>query len=140
MKNCILHSNHKTYKLNIDNITNVILEGQDLLDKFTTEATYVRKKCPTCHLKIEATCSGNLIKKEKRFPALTLRREELHFTMRGGKDLSVQKYYATSTFFEDSQAHISLNHKDLPSVPFDFNKFNSFEQLVRRINTIVLFH
>ncbi len=141
LENCILHSKHKSYQLKIDTITNVILEGQDLADRFTTESTYIKKKCPTCHLKIETICSNGTIKKEKRFPDLTLRHEELHFTMRGGKDLSVSKYYSTNTSPEgDSQAQIMLNHKYLPPVPFDFNKFNSFEQLVNRINTIVLFH
>lgn len=138
----VLYSKHKSHVLHIDVATNVVLMGHDLVDRFDTGNFYFNKNCPTCHLKISTTWSAPQLKKEKRFPELTLASEELHFTMKGGKDLSVKKYYSVFAAEPDNEnsAQLCLNHKYLPPVPFDFNKFNSFEQLVKRINTIVLFH
>jgi len=144
-KEGLLHSKHKSYKISIKLDDNSILEGGEVMSRITSDSTFVRKNCPTCHLKIATVCSGSDLKKGKRFSDLTLRSEELHFTMKGGKDLSVEKQYPAYgnppwDTVDGDTANIRLNHKFLPPVPFDFNKFNSFEQLIRRIQTIVLFH
>jgi len=135
----ILQSKHKSYKLHINPEDNIIVEGIEFATRFNSESTYVKKTCPTCHFKIHSVCPSRTIKKEKRFPALSLLREELHFTMRGGKDLHINKGYSINSN-NDDLANIQLNRKYLPPVPLNFNKFTSFEQLINRINTIILFH
>lgn len=140
IKEGVLVSKHKTHKLSMKLDDNSLVEGEDIVARLTSKLTFVKKSCQTCHVKIQANCSNPQFKKEKRFPALTLHSEELHFTMRGGKDLNVTKYYGSNDSSEtEKSASIQINYKYLPPVPFDFNKFNSFEQLTRRISTIVLF-
>lgn len=140
LKDGLLFSKHKSHKLVINPVDNSVVEGVDLAARIISEYTSVKKMCQTCHFKIETFCSGSKVKKEKNFPILTLQTEELHFTMKGGKDVHVTKYYPGNGGGQEYTARIMLNGKYLPPVPFEFDKFNSFQALNKRINTIVVFH
>lgn len=140
LKDNLLVSKHKSHKLIINPIDNTVIESVDLAGRIISEYTSVKKMCPTCHFKIETFYSGNKAKKEKTFPALMLQNEELHFIMKGGKDVRVTKYYSGNNNDREATARIQLNGKYLPPMPFDFDKFNSFQALNKRINTIVVFH
>ncbi len=137
-----LRSLHKSTVLTLNMGTNEFLEGADIISRLTSEFVFVKKTCPTCDFKIETSCESRIIKKEKRIPALTLVNEELHFTMRGGKDLRIIKNYKWYPDMADNHlAEIHLNSKKLPSiVPIDFNKFSGFEHLNKRLATIITFH
>jgi hypothetical protein len=135
-----LFSDHKSYKMCIDPASNLILDGDDIANRIFSERTFVKKSCTTCHFKIQTECESKIIRKEKRVPHLTLISEELHFTLRGARDLRIIKDYRYPPNQDEGLAHISLNKRPLPFIPVDFNKFTGFEQLLKRIDTIILFH
>lgn len=137
-KDGLLQSMHKTAKLVINPEDNSIVEGMDLVKDMIYPSSYVNKNCPTCHLKVQTSMVDPGKGKRTNFPALTLGREELHFTMKGGKGVTVNKYY--SSYQENDLAYIRVSSKTLPPLPFDFNKFNDFEHLVKRISTLIVFH
>lgn len=130
----------KTYSLIIDITTNQIVDGQDIIDRLKPGNVHLRKLCPTCHFKINTSWSNNSSKKKDCFPALTLQSEELHYTLKGGKDVTISKYYREGDADKGKSAHIRLSGKSLPPIPFDFNKFSDLEHLNKRLDTIILFH
>lgn len=134
----LLQSMHKTAKLTINPVDNTVTEGVDLVKEMIYPSSYVNKNCPTCHLKVQTNMVDPGKGKRDGFPRLILAREELHFTMKGGKGVFVSKYYSTNQ--EEEVAYIRVNGKHLPPLPFDFNKFSSLENLVKRINTLIVFH
>jgi len=136
----IMHSKHKSLSIAIDINNNLIIDGQDTINRMLTGASYLRKTCPTCHFKIHTVYSSGNIKKEKNFPALTLQIEELHYTMKGGKDVRITKSYNTFEPEKETLALIRLCGKTLPAVPFNFNKLKDLHNLNTRIATIKLFH
>jgi hypothetical protein len=70
---------------------------------------------------------------------LILAQEELHYTLTKGVDVKIIKYY-TPVDLENCQATITLNHKYLPPMPFDFEKFKDLSHLNKRLATLKLFH
>jgi hypothetical protein len=130
----------KTYSLIVDLATNGIIDGQDIINRLLPGNGHVNKFCPTCHLKINTGWDLGTSKKKDCFPALTLQSEELHYTLKGGKDVEINKYYRSNDPDHGKTATIRLSHKYLPPIPFDFNKFSDLEQLNKRLNTIILFH
>jgi hypothetical protein len=122
--------------IRLDANSNKIIEGTNIVNRMLVNQTQVNKKCATCHLKINTHYSSGNIKKEVYFPPLTLRSEELHYTLRGGKRVRIEKYYYEHT----STIQFQLDGKYLPPVPFEFNKIKDITHLNKRIATIVLFH
>lgn len=133
-----LQSKHKQFDICINPITNEITVGAKDTQNFIWESTFFRKTCPTCHCKISMNCPRGAKSKEIPFPTLTLGREELHFTMKGGKSIRIDKYHRNDD--DNKNASIRFDEKYLPPLPFDFGKFNNFEQLINRIQTLILFH
>lgn len=129
----IAKSTNDTIRLDVN--SNKILEGCDLVNRMLANQISVNKKCSTCHFKIN-TQYGSNTKRESYFPPMTLRSEELHYTLRGGKRVSIDKYY----YDHNSTIHFKLDGKYLPPVPFEFNKIKNITHLNKRIATIVLFH
>lgn len=136
----ILRSKHKSYSISIEIATNNIIDGQELINRLQPGNTHVRKMCPTCHFKINTGYGTGSTKKQNCFPALTMQSEELHYTLKGGKDVQISKYYRSGDPDKGRSATIRLNNKYLPPVPFDFNKFSDLEHLNKRLDTIILFH
>jgi hypothetical protein len=132
----ILTAKSTNYVLRLDPTSNKILEGGELVNRMLVNQTQVNKKCPTCHLKINTQYSSGNTKKEIYFPPLTLRSEELHYTLRGGKRVRIEKYY----YDQNATTQFQLNGKYLPPVPFEFNKIKDLTHLNKRIATIILFH
>lgn len=136
LKDGILRSKHKKHSISIELATNLIIDGQDIVNRLRANYTHVNKICPTCHFKIQAVYKEGSIKKENCFPPLTLHNEELHYTMKGGKSVDIQKHYGLNT----NSATIRLENKYLPPVPWDFDKFKDLAHLNKRLATIKLFH
>lgn len=132
----VITAKSANYVMRLDASSNKILEGSDLINRMLVNQTQVTKKCSTCHLKINTQYSSGNTKKEINFPPLTLRSEELHYTLRGGKRVRIEKYYYDHT----STIQFQLNGKHLPPVPFEFNKIKDLTHLNKRIATIILFH
>lgn len=140
LKEGILVSTHRTINVSIDIATNQVTDGADLMNRLGAGNTHIKKMCPTCHFKINTVYGRNNSKKENYFPTLTLESEELHYTLKGGKDVEISKYYRENDPSKSKTATIRLSHKYLPPIPFDFNKFEDLEQLNKRLATIILFH
>lgn len=140
LKEGVLRSKHKNHNVGVELATNQIVEGQGLIDRLVINGTQVHKLCPTCHFKINTRYETGNVKKTNCFPALTLQSEELHYTLKGGKDVNISKYYAADPNAKESAASIRLNGKYLPPVPLDFNKLSDLEHLNKRLATIILFH
>lgn len=130
----------KNYNLIIDIFTNEIIEGRDIVEKIKPGNAWVRKLCPTCHFKINVNWDASAPKKKHCFPALTLNSEELHYTLKGGKDVTISKHYRQGDPDNGKSATIQLSGRYLPPIPFDFNKFSDLEHLNKRLATIILFH
>lgn len=130
----------KTYSLVIDLATNGIIDGQDIINRLVPGNAHMNKFCPTCHFKINTGWDNNSSKKKDCFPALTLQSEELHYTLKGGRDVEINKYYRNGDPDKGRTATIRLNRKYLPPIPFDFNKFSDLQHLNKRLDTIILFH
>lgn len=158
LKDGLYYSSYKSHNvICINPVDNKVVEGMDLISRMIVGSIYANKLCHTCHLKIKtehrntATPSTlqntanfiknefELINKEKRIPALALSQEELHYTLRGGVDVKISKYY-DHTNLDNCTALITLNHKHLPPMPLDFDKFKDLEHLNKRLATIKLFH
>lgn len=139
LKEGVLRSKHKNHSVSIEIATNAIIDGQDMINRLTPGATYVRKMCPTCHFKIHTEYDKVADKKENCFPALTIQSEELHYTLKGGKDLQITKYYNTGNLRGEA-ATIRMDNKFLPPVPLDFDKFKDLAQLNKRLDMIKIFH
>jgi hypothetical protein len=139
LKEGILRSKHKNHNVSIELVTNKIIDGQDMINRLMPSATYVRKICPTCHFKIHTEYRTGAIKKENCFPVLTIQHEELHYTLKGGKDVQITKYYNADKP-EAETATIRLESKFLPPVPLDFDKFRDLAQLNKRLDIIKIFH
>lgn len=52
---------------------------------------------------------AGILKKENCFPVLTLDSEELHYTLKGGKDVQISKYYWENDPSRNKNATIRLN-------------------------------
>lgn len=148
-----LRSLHKSYEISINPVTNEVTQGIDLINRLQDSMIYAHKSCTTCHFKIQAAFWQKLPNrsyqtgsdkigqewKENFFPPFSLKEEDLHYTLKGGVDIRIQKHYAWPTL-ENTTASIILNRKSLPPMPLDFNKFEGIEHLNKRIATIKLFH
>lgn len=135
-----LRSNHKNDNISICVSDNKIIDGWEIVNRLMPGTTYVRKMCLTCHFKIHTYHIGGAVKKENCFPPLTMHSEELHYTMKGGKDVRVTKYYHADGSLTGEYATIKLDNKFLPPVPLDFDKFKDLVHLNKRLATIKLFH
>lgn len=140
LKDGVLRSKHKNHSVSIDASTGLIIDGQDIINRLTTNWTYVHKMCATCHFKITTIYKEGNTKKEKSFPPLTIQQEELHYTLKGGKDIRITKYYNQTGNLTGESATIRLNNKFLPPMPLDLNKFQDLAHLNKRLATIILFH
>lgn len=140
LKDGILCSKHKNHSLSIEAETNIVIDGLDMTKRFMPGTLYVRKMCPTCHFKINTVSQEGIIKKENGFPPLTIHSEELHYTMKGGKDVRITKYYQSHASLTGEAATIRLDNKFLPPVPLDFDKMRDLAHLNKRLATIKLFH
>ncbi len=140
LKDGVMRSKHKNHSLVIDGETNSIIDGQDLVNRFYPNSTYIRKTCATCHFKIVATYPKDYAKKATVFPYIILQQEELRYTLKGGKDVQIYKNYHTAIEGRDKVADIRIDNKYLPPVPWDFSKFDDLDHLNNRIKTIILFH
>lgn len=116
--------------------SNKILEGINLVHRFVPHQTHLKKSCNTCHFKIYTDNFSEAINTQESLPAVSLASEEIHYTMKGGKSISVTKYHR----YSNESINIMLDGKSLPSSSLDFDKFENIEQLSKRINMIKLFH
>jgi hypothetical protein len=98
----------------------------------------IKKDCTTCHFKICTSCTKASARNGNNFPQLTLSSEEAHYTLKGGKDIQINKYYFSAQ--NDQVANIRLNNRYLPPMPWDFSKFQDLEHMNKRLSTIILFH
>ena len=124
LKEGVLRSKHKNHSVAINPEINFIIDGQDLINRFYQEYMYVIKNCTTCHFKITTQHHKDHAKKENVLSPLTLYTEEIRYTLKGGKNVEIYKYYFTGIEDRDKIANISLDGKYLSqSVPWDFSKF-----------------
>ena len=148
LKDGIWSGKHKSQAVVIDIVTNKVLQGEELVNRLMPQSTHVRKLCPTCHFKIHTVYSNSITsltqglnnKKDSLFPPLTIHSEELHYTMKGGKDVRITKYYNLNGVLSGEAATIRLDNKFLPPVPLDFDKMRDLAHLNKRLATIKLFH
>jgi hypothetical protein len=133
------HSNKKAVVF--FDFSNKILEGIDLVHRFVPHKTYLKKTCNTCHFKIYTDTFIQSINTKDSLPEARLACEEIHYTMKGGKSISVTKYHKIDKpGYSNESINIMLDNKPLPSSSLEFDKFENIEQLSKRINMIKLFH
>jgi hypothetical protein len=140
LRDDILFSKNRNVDLSIDVNNNHILKGQELIDSLIGNKINVNKGCTTCHFKILCASTSTLVKTKGVFPYIDLLSEEIHYTLKGGKDIAITKYYNSQTTLRGEHANIRLNGKFLPPMLWDFSKFDSIEHMNKRVATIVMFH
>lgn len=141
VKDGALVGKYKDRAIAINITDNSIILGQDTINQLMTNWVTVYKKCSTCRCTITTQYAvgyggTGIIKKHKNFPSLTLKSEEIHFTRKRNKLVSIaQTYYdapAISTF-------ILINNKTVNPLYMDFNKFKNLNHLNERLSTILTF-
>lgn len=137
-KEGVLRCKHKSFSVAIDAATNKIIDGEDLINRLMLNTINVKKCCPTCVFKSVSVYQAGHTKKTHFFPPMTLRNEELNYTMRGNKRCTIIKHYQF-TEGHDANCFITLNGSSLQPVPLDFTKLTSLEQINKKIKTIAVF-
>ena len=131
-KDGMLYSLNRQYTLIIDPQTNEILN--DFNNILTS--VMIEKKCHTCHLKVITQSS----KSNRKFGPCSLHREELSFTMPGGKKVDITKhYYPDSINGAVCRTTIMYNHRYSVDLPFDFNQIKDLSHLRKRLGMLVTF-
>lgn len=130
----ILKSKHKSYAVAIDIESNDIIDGVDIIQRIRSGT--LEKTCTTCHFKIETSFIEPI---KNKFSATSLTKEDIHYTLKGGKDISIHKWYNNGSSSAWSST-ITINNKSLPTVTLELDKFSNLEHLNKRISTIILFH
>jgi len=136
-----------TTNIKVQAVDNLVVEGSDLV-AFLKDLK-ISKGCPTCHFRIETALQpilmsgpklNNKINVDFYFPSLTLQREELHLTLRGGNSLMIDKIYYAAINEDSVRTMISLNHKYLSDIPLELDKISDLDQLNKKIGMIKTFH
>lgn len=138
-KDGILRSKHKSHSLAIEASTNKLIDGEDLVNRLMTQTINVKKCCPTCVFKSVSVYQAGNTKKTNSFPPMTLRSEELNYTMKGGKRVNITKYYEFNKPDEEAKCFISYNGSSLSPIALDFRKLTDLDQINKKIKTIVTF-
>lgn len=138
-ENGVLHSKHDGDSITIEAATNKLIDGEDIINRLMLNTINVKKCCSTCVFKIYSTYQSGNTKKAHNFPQLTLRSEELSYTLRGGKRCAVNKYYNFNTNAEDTKCNIVIGGSSLQPILLDFSKFIDLDQINKRIKTIAVF-
>jgi hypothetical protein len=132
----VLNTKHKNHKISINPHNNEVIIGNDLVTRIVFNSTKVIKICNTCVFKIITNCDAQNLK--NKFPTLTLKKEELSFTKKGGKAIQINSYYELGNSL--ARTFVYINKKSMPELTIDFSKISNFEHLNRRIDTIITFH
>lgn len=139
IKNDSLIGNNKKFSFTINPIDNTIINGQETIVNLMGNWVTVYKTCRTCRCNIITKFTGNIIKKIKKFPPLTLMNEEIYFTRSQEKTVSInQSYYDDSTLL-GIRTSIVINNKQVKSLYIDFNKYKDLKHLNERLSTILVF-
>lgn len=141
LKDGYLVGKHKEHSFTINTLDNHIISGKDTVSALLRAHPTVNKKCYTCHFVITTespsiTVANYMISNYKNFPPLTLKSEEIYFTRKREKPVSINQIY-----FEDAitQTRIIVGHKPVRSVYIDFNKIKDLNHLNSKLSTILTF-
>lgn len=108
-----------------------------MINRLMTNNITIKKCCPTCVFKFISFYQNGNVKKTKYFPEVWLRSEELSYTSKGSKRVSINKYHQS---VEDStKAYINYNGTILPPIPLEFDKLTDLDQINKKIKTIITF-
>lgn len=139
LKDGLLRSNHKSHSIAIDPSNNKLVDGEDLINRMMLQTINVKKCCPTCVFKSFGVYQAGHTKKTNCFPPLTLRSEELNYTMPGGKHCMITKYYQFNEKPEEAKCNIAIDRVSLPPIPLDFKHLTELDQINRKIKTVMVF-
>lgn len=130
---------HKKYTLIIDPTDNHIVDGQDFVNRLMVNWITVYKKCWTCRFRINTGYNKGHIKKQEKFPYLTLSSEEISYFRRHGKSVGIHQTYYDDSALLGIRSYITVGGKPVKSLYVDFNKFKDLDQLNKRLATILTF-
>lgn len=131
-----LIGNNKKHSFAINPLDNEISSGKDTVNDLLVNRVMVNKKCYTCYFSIVTEHPGSKLVNYKKFPPLTLKNEEIYFTRKRGKPVSIyQNYHDDSTL----RTNIVIDRRTVPSIYMDFSKFKNLDHLNERISTILTF-
>ena len=139
IKDGVLRDKCRGQSIAIEASTNKLLEGGDFVNRLMLQPITVKKCCPTCAFKFIASYQDGNVKTTNTFPPLTLKSEELSFTMKGKKNISILKHYAFLQEGEEPKCIITYDRGSLEPIDLDFTKFTSLDQVAKKIKTIVTF-
>lgn len=133
-KDGILYSKNKKYPINVDIVSGKLINGADIFSRLRIDYAKYLKSCTTCDFKIE--CVSPKKPEKDLFPVLHLKSERIHYTLRGGKEVEINKSY----YNDAGTASIRINKKYLPPMPgLDFHKFKDLDHLNQRLGTLIVF-
>lgn len=145
MKDNLLIGKNKNYSITINPKNNSIISNQELFDNLVLSWISVTKKCNTCRCIIKTRYNDDIIVNNKKFPKLTLTNEDLWFTRKREKSVSIsQSYYDNSLL--GIRVYIIINNKIISDptnvgMPLfiNFDQFKNLNSLNKRISTILTF-
>jgi hypothetical protein len=135
-----LRSKNKNWALIIDPWDNQVSTGLNIVNDLLSYAYSkldVYKKCWTCNFKINGLYQHNN-KKVTKFPEVNLHSEELHYTMNRDRTVRLFKHYADTSFLGE-RTIINVNHRELKSIPLNFEKIQNLDQLNHKLKTLMTF-
>ena len=135
-----LHSKNKNWVLIIDPWDNQISTGLSLVNDLLSQSHSkldVFKKCWTCNFKINGLCNSNG-KRVSAFPKVSLHSEELHYTMNRDRTVRLFKYYGDASVIGE-RTIINVNHRELKSIPLNFERIKNLDQLNHKLKTLMTF-
>jgi len=140
MKDGLLCSKkHKKYSVIIEPKSNLILEGQEVVNNLMVNWITVYKTCWTCKCTVSTRYNSGHRKKTDVFPPLSLTGEELSYTLRRGKSVDISQTYYDDSSLLGVRTNIVVNHRMVTPRYFDFSKYKNLEQVNNRIATILTF-
>lgn len=138
MKDELLVGNYKKHSIAINPIDNKIVLGLGIIQHLLISWTWVSKKCSTCRCEVTSKFIGNN-KDFDKFPPLTLTNEELSFTRKREKAISIAQNYYADPPPSGVRTFILINNKPIKPLYIDFNQFKNLDHLNKRLSTMLVF-
>jgi len=146
-KENLLYSKHKIYSFCLDPKNNEIISGKTFFKILSDRYISVYKKCHTCYCILKCSLADKQYKIHNFFSDLILDNEEIRYTMRNKKEISIYKnhgamyYYSNPSVAGNNKMSITLNGKRMhyPNEYIDFSKIKNLSDLNKKISTIMVF-
>lgn len=142
-----LYSKHKVYNFCIEPKTNEIISGKEYFKVMSDGHVTIYKKCDTCYCVLRFSLADKKNRNWSIFPDLLLDSEEVKYTMRGEKDISIFKNHDSiywkplNPLIIEKRMSISINRKKeyYPNDYIDLSKIKDLSSLNKKISTIIVF-